>query len=117
MRISDWSSDVCSSDLLDRVRDAVRLNLNILPVDIIGGDIGDEIAAEPAALQPQLVIGDAVRLRAVGDDQVVLVDRADQPGTRVDDGGEEPRRYGRIGGQAVDRLPRARKSTRLNSSP
>src|SRR3546814_12225659 len=27
---------------LDRIRHAVRLNLNILPVDIIGRDIGDE---------------------------------------------------------------------------
>src|SRR3546814_9874592 len=41
MRISDWSSDVCSSDLL-----------NIKQVDIIGHDMGLIIAYAYAALYP-----------------------------------------------------------------
>src|SRR3546814_9836213 len=30
MRISDWSSDVCSSDLSDRVRDATSITIEIV---------------------------------------------------------------------------------------
>src|SRR3546814_12995550 len=72
MRISDWSSDVCSSDLL----------------------------------QAQFVVGNAVRLGTVGNDDVILVDGADQPGARVDDRGTEAGRDRGVGGDAVDRFPR-----------
>src|SRR3546814_5139361 len=42
MRISDWSSDVCSSDLIDRAA-AARCGLNIADVqEIIAGAIGGE---------------------------------------------------------------------------
>src|SRR3546814_9620668 len=39
MRISDWSSDVCSSDLLDRERrDRVERGARLVHEDHVGGD-------------------------------------------------------------------------------
>src|SRR3546814_19692155 len=39
MRISDWSSDVCSSDLLDAVLERADLGLQRLGLGIVSGDI------------------------------------------------------------------------------
>src|SRR3546814_8631244 len=60
MRISDWSSDVCSSDLIVEMREVGRQRaefcgaddrrLHILPVDAIGRDVGGQMAVEPAEL-------------------------------------------------------------------
>src|SRR3546814_1048845 len=63
MRISDWSSDVCSSDLelgdgaLDRLGDRVRPEAELLRPD--EGDVGDPHEAEQ---------GPKVRLLAVAGD-------------------------------------------------
>src|SRR3546814_19028711 len=46
MRFSDWSSDVCSSDLIDRAA-AARFGLNITDVQgIVSGAIGGETIGE-----------------------------------------------------------------------
>src|SRR3546814_14640988 len=39
MRISDWSSDVCSSDLLDRIARTFPVELHLATEEIIGIDI------------------------------------------------------------------------------
>src|SRR3546814_19949526 len=85
MRISDWSSDVCSSDLLDAlaIEHAERLGLASLPEgDLLDGvvhrgvgmiaDHGlDDIAA--ALLRNVLEIGAVGLLRADRDDLVFLL--------------------------------------------
>src|SRR3546814_12300357 len=39
LRISDWSSDVCSSDLLDTVLERANLGLQRLGLGVVSGDI------------------------------------------------------------------------------
>src|SRR3546814_4397958 len=41
MRISDWSSDVCSSDLVDRHHDDHRVLLRVVLHEADGGAVGD----------------------------------------------------------------------------
>ena len=98
----------CGTDIggkLDRVRDAVGLNLNIPPVDIIGRQIRRQVSAKPAALQADFIVGDTVRFRAVGNDDVIGIDSADESGPGVDDRSPEPCRYRCIGGQVGVRFP------------
>src|SRR3546814_5298300 len=59
MRISDWSSDVCSSDLLDRVRHAD------LRRDLAGsGAVGDQAGQRGTGAQAQRAA--AVQARQIG---------------------------------------------------
>src|SRR3546814_13079751 len=46
MRISDWSSDVCSSDLLEAIRPAVDLRIGIIGEQADPADAGIPIVAE-----------------------------------------------------------------------
>src|SRR3546814_5736544 len=41
MRISDWSSDVCSSDLLDHVDAFVGAHMGVVEVDIARREFGE----------------------------------------------------------------------------
>src|SRR3546814_13002850 len=46
MRISDWSSDVCSSDLLAAIVDAKHLHLYFLPFGEDFGNLGDALVLD-----------------------------------------------------------------------
>src|SRR3546814_10701557 len=55
MRISDWSSDVCSSDLLQPLErahdeDAVRPGTGEAGIDMIAARLGLETAVQPVAI-------------------------------------------------------------------
>src|SRR3546814_7174009 len=109
MRISDWSSDVCSSDLIERIaRDRMIARAAMRQFAFIQSDvIEDEGRAGKIAVE-----------REEGRDRPR---RAVQPRQR--DMGDEGARFGRdadAGEQlvdlAVERGERDRKSTRLNSS-
>src|SRR3546814_11657848 len=80
MRISDWSSDVCSSDLVDAVEKVARRGRRIL-------------IPEVRALERQLAadVRDGPRLGGV-DDRVLLVEDLEDAvgrGAGVDEEGEE----------------------------
>src|SRR3546814_6395187 len=75
LRISDWSSDVCSSDLLigeiDAVAASPRLAVEVeVGADIIA-DIGDRDDRPETALVAGLLVGD-------GPDGIVMVARVDR---------------------------------------
>src|SRR3546814_4688155 len=99
MRISDWSSDVCSSDLFMDGEDRYGTSRDTAP-----------FASSPAYLLHRLVadepdVGDAQALGAgehFGD--VLVFDQLVRPDVKL----------GLLGG--VGRLQQDRKSTRLNSS-
>src|SRR3546814_4907384 len=58
MRISDWSSDVCPSDLLKRVRELCDVHGVFLIADEIAvgfGRTGTMFACEQAGIQPDLL--------------------------------------------------------------
>src|SRR3546814_8868989 len=101
MRISDWSSDVCSSDLLCRAADRI--------------EIGHRLAGKPPiASQPG---GIGARSRIVGAEQSRIAEAVvHQP--QEEGGGEDI--VARIVGISAQSEARAhvgdRKSTRLNSS-
>src|SRR3546814_18095173 len=62
MRISDWSSDVCSSDLLYRAGDAADVGNGIaLGIARIGADAGDRLDDDAAIEQPVVEAGAAAR--------------------------------------------------------
>src|SRR3546814_4681304 len=48
MRISDWSSDVCSSDLRGHASDLLDLHAALAPCVVGYGVIGARLAADPA---------------------------------------------------------------------
>src|SRR3546814_2442206 len=104
MRISDWSSDVCSTDLVmhqQHVADRLR--------HLLGLDIDEAVMHPVAAEQPA-----AMGAGALGD--LVFVVRKDQvvaAAMDVDGGGAEILLDHR---RAFDMPARDRKSTRLNSS-
>src|SRR3546814_9163684 len=54
MRISDWSSDVCSSDL--DIVGKLDVNLLVLPVDSEGVGVEGQPLTQPLRAQRQLVI-------------------------------------------------------------
>src|SRR3546814_3093700 len=109
MRISDWSSDVCSSDLLDQ------------------GKVGNESAHFRAMLdeadqigQRRVVLGDhrCAGLATAADHEVDLI--ALEAVHAAAEGGRRFRRAGRVAGglelqEGMD-VVEDRKSTRLNSS-
>src|SRR3546814_19140544 len=68
MRISDWSSDVCSSDLAARLCRLCRAHLRIPAMAAKGGldrGLGGEATAADAS-----ALGDAPRIRAILTDAV-----------------------------------------------
>src|SRR3546814_7954854 len=71
MRISDWSSDGCSSDLMQQAVDAPRMHMQWLP---------DLIAVEPGLLTPDAqakleAMGHKIReMKSWGADEAILVD-------------------------------------------
>src|SRR3546814_7745396 len=103
MRISDWSSDVCSSDL-----DALLLSRSVLgerrqveqqDEDPRPLDVAEELVAQPPAL-----VGTLDEPGQVGHDELHLVVKPDHAEVRLERGE-------RVVGDLRDR-----KSTRLNSS-
>src|SRR3546814_2494403 len=83
MRISDWSSDVCSSDLVDDVaavdpHEAVGVELR--------GDAGDGAAQRvvaPAHAQVHVVAGGLQPFDVAGGDQELAAQLADQEALRA----------------------------------
>src|SRR3546814_17602178 len=63
MRISDWSSDVCSSDLRDvdvgRVRDAIRADFLRAPVDRLGNALRRRATGGDVVLEAEVSLRDA----------------------------------------------------------
>src|SRR3546814_5093412 len=86
MRISDWSSDVCSSDLLGLTLYGVNIN------DATGG--GSAIIAAVDGEQASYAVGDeiapGVRLAGVGFDQVTLDRGGAQESLFLDQSGDLP---------------------------
>src|SRR3546814_14587556 len=64
MRISDWSSDVCSSDLLDDWEDQ-RKPARVLLVMDVSGSMGD--VADPATGATKLDLAKSATITAPGD--------------------------------------------------
>src|SRR3546814_1304660 len=134
MRISDWSSDVCSSDLADAVANGHRLAVERVDFGVRERDGGIESGAEvdPAggiarAVEFGALLGE--RNERVSGAHVALVVRAMLGKIGVELGAHrsrgrlalEPRAVGLLGTRRDDRvLPmlreQDRKSTRLNSS-
>src|SRR3546814_19635978 len=91
MRISDWSSDVCSSDLPDEVLDAERFGVGLHPVgdfpaQVEGRSLGghaDGVAEGAVAGAAQGVLGGLARAR--GDRKSVVSGKS--VSVRVDLGG------------------------------
>src|SRR3546814_17530666 len=62
MRISDWSSDVCSSDLLD-AKGAIKVdetNQSSVPSIYAVGDVTDRIQLTPVAIREGQAFADSV---------------------------------------------------------
>src|SRR3546814_1032320 len=101
MRISDWSSDVCSSDLLHRI-----LVLEIIPVEVVARSAPEVVvSAVGGRLRSALygnggIIGRALERFARRIDQLLCVSR----------------REIRLVGERRQVAHKDRKSTRLNSS-
>src|SRR3546814_2915270 len=102
MRISDWSSDVCSSDLValpqGRAADDQRM------ADAPGVEIGAEVDLVIGGF-----IGDEALVAATADRQVI----ADRDGERLAGGGRADALRASTAGIGIEA---DRKSTRLNSS-
>src|SRR3546814_20238657 len=70
MRISDWSSDVCSSDLLLHARDLVDAELDLLRIDVeAAGD--DEVLGPPDDMDVAALVD---RRHVSGDEEAVLAE-------------------------------------------
>src|SRR3546814_5933521 len=105
MRISDWSSDVCSSDLLQRIAEVVGVEEGFrLPLLGLEG-FGQALGVEP---RRQLGVDGVLQngRSADGGFDELLVQGKDLAQRRI---------RARLGRQALDVLE-DRKSTRLNSS-
>src|SRR3546814_1768368 len=101
MRISDWSSDVCSSDLHDWVvRPQLRTVPGVTEVNSIGGYRKEYVVAPIPA-----------RLAGFGLTVEEVIDALESNNANVGAGYIE-----RSGSQYLIRVPGDRKSTRLNSS-
>src|SRR3546814_7979795 len=110
MRISDWSSDVCSSDLAVAVVRWLRANGARLGIDreriAIGGDsAGANLALTAAIDLRDAGEGDAVKALLLN--YGAFADRCDRPSYR---------RYGGAGYMLGAEEMRDRQSTRLHSS-
>src|SRR3546814_4744467 len=129
MRISDWSSDVCSSDLQAGVARPDEQLVDIVLVERIahpGKDIESSLGPEPRpeirqriAIDPSIGrrrrIGREVRPIAAVIAQIDLASLIEQPRRRIRLGAEAERPF-RDAWQALTRNITDRKSTRLNSS-
>src|SRR3546814_3118786 len=101
MRISDWSSDVCSSDLLAELL-VDRARRQPLRLELRGIENDANLAADPAV---------AIDARHAGDGEQLLGDVVvDVPAQLLD------RHVGRDRREAGEIVVGDRKSTRLNSS-
>src|SRR3546814_5708088 len=127
MRISDWSSDVCSSDLVDPLRMYQTVGTEERVADqlsrILSSRLRNELGKQPfaALLSPERgVLMDQIQTsvnqaaRRYGAEVVdVRIKRADLPaGTPLDSAFERMRTARRLEAASI----RDRKSTRLNSS-
>ena len=65
---------------LDRIGRTVGLNLDVAPVDIVCGKVRGQPSFQPAPLQADLIVGEIVRARAGGNDEILRVDSADAAG-------------------------------------
>src|SRR3546814_1387798 len=103
MRISDWSSDVCSSDLPDIAADMCKRSLDA-DAAVAGAAAGETIATQQFTAQFEKQIGgrDPAQLHAVIEELVAEERLTDQ------------RPVDEVIGMGVVRVDR--KSTRLNSS-
>src|SRR3546814_7400421 len=115
MRISDWSSDVCSSDLLFRHRPARRAigRLRWLPPTAWSGGTTDRLL-----VLAEQGLGDELLFASCWEDLAALVRQGRLRSVRIEvDGRLRPlaaRTFPELGW--IDRDRRDRKSTRLNSS-
>src|SRR3546814_15656657 len=75
MRISDWSSDVCSSDL--SVIWAISMGGFLQDQKIVGGDLQAD----------RLAMGEVAPLDAFGDQRLRLADLDEQPGAVAEEEG------------------------------
>src|SRR3546814_7260737 len=99
MRISDWSSDVCSSELKGVVIAAVNASSDAAQKGLQRGDIILSVNQQPVTTPQEAAKAVAATRQAGRDSVLLLVQRGPTPG-----------RY--VGVQ----LSKDRKSTRLNSS-
>src|SRR3546814_1041442 len=109
MRISDWSSDVCSSDLLDR-QQQIAESLTLLELVRKAAQAGREIALLPGRTRENLEERHAV------DPDRIEPHRVAEARTGAND---TPRRVGfpqPVGALILKIAQQDRKSTRLNSS-
>src|SRR3546814_1009661 len=102
MRISDWSSDVCASDLLPRLRQALGTHLVHAPPEHLGDQV--LLAAEVVVDRGDVDVGAAGHLAQGGAAEAVL-------GEQLLGGAEDA-----VLGRELGVGHRDRKSTRLNSS-
>src|SRR3546814_2700637 len=111
MRISDWSSDVCSSDLSSRLVHC-RKPASAAPGRLAVDDLADHLA-EQGPGEARLVVGDHDE-GADAADHVLAIVRVQRLAGRTGQNAAV-RHHQRVDGDALgDRLDR--KSTRLNSS-
>src|SRR3546814_2339606 len=73
MRISDWSSDVCSSDLVDRLA-GVLLQVQALDADLAGLAVLEVEHDGPLADDGVKVLRDLIALRQVGVEVVLALE-------------------------------------------
>src|SRR3546814_2893616 len=111
MRISDWSSDVCASDLEQAGPSTVPGEVVLGPAEVVDAAVGPEahgLLEHPAAV---------VALLADEHERVVLhADRRVEPAEAgAGLAGQAPRRLG-LAHRTDPPRPVERKSTRLNSS-
>src|SRR3546814_3633111 len=100
MRISDWSSDVCSSDLIDGVVDAVTIVLTVFEDRLFGGTLPTKYGI--ARIQFFLGFGHQSRAPFLNDVLIAFDERASEA---------------LISGESLLIVRMGdRKSTRLNSS-
>jgi hypothetical protein len=84
---------------LDGVRNPVGLDLDVVPVNLIQRDIGDQAVVEPGALEAGLVVDQIIRIRTERDDQVVRIEQAGLARICVDHRCPEAGRHRGVGGE------------------
>src|SRR3546814_6418943 len=75
MRISDWSSDVCSSDLYTNVLHASIKYLGIVIAMIYGLSLTGGVTALATKLRPEMFVWDAVGWSQIGAWMIAGIDR------------------------------------------
>src|SRR3546814_1546769 len=105
MRISDWSSDVCSSDLAQVAGRAQRLGLSVLGIKALAETAVERILEHAATVRPALVVADSIQTL-----WSEMLTAAPGSVSQVRESAARLVRYAKETGT------RDRKSTRLNSS-